>query len=183
MRAKDARTPLRGTGRAEGRSNPPVLTDGTVRLRPYNEAVDPDRALPWYQDPEMLALSEGPGTAPFDRQRVVRMYRILDRIGELFMIEVRDGDRWVAVGDVTLAQETLPIVIGEKAYRRRGIGSRVLGLLIGRARELGFPSLEAKHIWEFNEASRRLFERAGFQPVATGEEPDGTRYVRYRRVL
>lgn len=154
-----------------------------MRLRPYDEAEDVDRALPWYRDPETLALSEGPGTPPFDRKRVLRMYQILDRIGELYMIEVREGERWVPVGDVTLARDTLPIVIGERAYRHRGIGSRALGLLVGRARDLGFPSLEAKHIWEWNHASRRLFERCGFRAVATGEEPDGTRYVRYRLTL
>lgn len=164
-------------------AGPRILTDGTVRLRPYDEAMDPDRALPWYQDPETLALSEGPGTAPFDRERVLRMYQVLGRIGELYMIEVREGDGWVLVGDVTLAPDTLPIVIGEKAYRQRGIGSKVMDLMVGRARELGLPYLEAKHIWASNEPSRRLFERAGFHPVAHGVEPDGTPYVRYRRLL
>ena len=160
-----------------------ACADDVVRLRPYVEAVDADRAVAWYQDPEVLAGSEGPGTPPFDRERVLRMYRFLESIGELFMIEVRSDSGWVLVGDVTLAPATLPIVIGEKAYRHQGVATRVLTLLIQRAKERGLSSLQAKHIWIENVASRRLFARAGFEEVEVGTDTQGRSFVRMRLPL
>ncbi len=128
-------------------------------------------------------MSEGPNVPPFDRARVVRMYEYLASAGELYLIEVREDGIWRAVGDVTLAQDTLPIVIGERAFRGRGIGGRVLDLLIGRARELGWGHLEAKHIFTYNEASRRLFTGRGFQWTEAGVDAEGRAFDRYRLQL
>lgn len=80
-----------------------MLQDGDLRLRPCDLARDADVALPWYRDPEVLRMSEGPDALAFDRARVVRMYECLASAGELYLIEVRDEGIWRAVGDVTLA--------------------------------------------------------------------------------
>jgi GNAT superfamily N-acetyltransferase len=157
-----------------------MITDGVVRLRPYAGAADVERAVAWYQDPEVLYFSEGPDAEPFDRARVERMYQYLARVGELYVIEVATDAGWLPVGDVTLSPETLPIVVGEAAWRGRGIGSRVLALLIARARTLGWPALAAKHIWPDNTRSRRLFQRHGFRLVHVGVDEAGRRYERYR---
>ena len=160
-----------------------VLQDGDVRLRPVSLPGDIDVAWPWYQDVEMLALSQRPGTAPLSRDRVARMYKYLAEHGDFYIIEVREkrhGIFWRSIGDVMLARDTLPIVIGDPAFRRRGIGRRVLALLITRARTLGWPTLQAKEIWSFNEGSRRLFQSAGFVLAATGVDQGGQPYERYR---
>lgn len=166
-----------------------VLQEGNVRLRPVLLPDDIDVAWAWYQDVETLALSQRPGTEPLSRDRVARMYQYQAAHGEFYMIEIQgaigvqdaaDSPSWHPIGDVMLAPDTLPIVIGVPAARRRGIGRRVLALLIARARQLGWPTLQAKEIWSYNEGSRRLFQSAGFVLAATGVDPGGQPYERYR---
>lgn len=158
-----------------------MLSDNVVRLRPFqNDSGDIDRAVTWYQDPEVLYFSEGPGTLPFDRQRVERMYQFLAAHGELYWIDVWDNGQWWVVGDVTLSSDTMPIVIGERRWRSQGIGSRVLALLIERARALGWPCLIAKHIYADNIKSQRLFARHGFRVVHSGVDSRGQQYYRYQ---
>ena len=161
-----------------------MLHDDLVRLRPYREdASDIEHAVRWYQDPEVLYYSEGPGTEPFTRDRVVRMYRYLAAHGELYIIEVQTTDGWHPIGDVTLAHDTLPIVIGDARWRSRGIGARVLRLVIQRARDLGWAQLQAKHIWTDNLRSQRLFLACGFVCVASGREESGQLFHRYHLTL
>jgi len=160
-----------------------LLQDRDLRLRAYNPPHDVDAALPWYGDAEVLRMSEGAGASPFDRPRVVRMYEHLASVGELYMIEVLEASGWRTVGDVTLAHDTLPIVIGEARYRGRGLGGRVLDLLIARARGLGWVQLEAKHIFTYNAASRRLFQRRGFRRIESGVDAQGRPFERYRLLL
>lgn len=162
----------------------PILQDGDVRLRPVQLPDDIDVAWPWYQDRDLLDLSERPGTEPLSRDRVERMYRYQAQHGEFFIIEVWQAasptGHWLPIGDVMLAEETLPIVIGDARCRGRGIGRRVLALLIDRARERGWRTLWAKQIWSHNTASRRLFQSAGFVRVAVAVDEGGLPYERYR---
>ena len=160
-----------------------MLEDRDLRLRICDPLRDADAALPWYRDPEVLRMSEGPDAVPFDRARIVRMYEHLASVGELYMIEVRDETGWRTVGDVTLAQDTVPIVIGEKNYRGRGLGGRVLDLLIDRTLALGWEHLEAKQIFSYNEASRRLFSSRGFQQSESGVDAQGRPFERYHLQL
>ena len=157
-----------------------MLQDADLRLRPLDPRRDVPAACRWYRDPHVLLMSEGPDERPFGRERVERMYAHLSAIGEVYVIEVREDDRWKPIGDATLAPDTLPIVIGDAGYRGRGLGARVLSLLIGRAQNLGWTSLQAKHIYAYNEPSRRLFRRHGFALVAEGVDERGRAWERYR---
>lgn len=58
------------------------------------------------------------------------MYRYLNEHGELYFIEIKDGDTYRPIGDVTFWQEDMPIVVGEKNLRGKKIGRRVVGALI-----------------------------------------------------
>ncbi len=156
----------------------PVLIDGEVQLRPVDPVKDAERAWPWYQDPVVLWGSENT-REPFGRDRVQRMYEVLSARGEAFVVEVRDGDSWRAVGDASLLPDALPIVIGDASWRGRGLGRRVLLLLIARARALGWPELVAHCIYDDNVPSRRLFEGCGFRPADRGVD-DGRPWTRYR---
>ncbi|MBQ2708667.1 MAG: GNAT family N-acetyltransferase [Clostridia bacterium] len=130
-----------------------------LRLRKYDGRHD--FALPWYRDAETLRLIGG-NTVPYDAEKVARMYRYLDGKGELYFIEIRDGDGFRPIGDVTWWKDDMPIVIGDASCRGRGIGRRVIGALVNRARSLGFTSLGVDEIYHFNAASRRMFEACGF---------------------
>lgn len=53
--------------------------------------------------------------------------------GELYFIEVKAAKEtaYTPIGDVTFWQQDMPVVIGEKAYRGKGIAHRVARSLVG----------------------------------------------------
>gem|GEM_PF-491974 len=140
--------------------------------------------MPWYSDPEVLKMSED-GADPYDLAQIRRMYRSLAGQGELYVIEIQDagGRQWRPIGDAALLPDDLPIVIGETRYRSRGIGGRVLDMLISRARELGWPAVQAKRVLAENQRSRRLFLSRGFWVDGFETGDSGRRYHRLRLAL
>ena len=68
----------------------------------------------------------------------------------------------VSIGDVTLSQENLPIVIGNPTYQYQGLGRKVLKALIDLARQRGWTELKVQEIYTFNPISRRCFESLDF---------------------
>jgi GNAT superfamily N-acetyltransferase len=135
--------------------------DAELRLRPFDGDRDVDLAWPWYQDPETVALVDGPGSPTYARDRVGAMYAALAAQGEVYLIERRTPSGWEAVGDVTLAPDTLPIVVAP-GQRRLGIARRVLLRLVDRARVLGWSELRVREVFSDNDASHRLFTGLGF---------------------
>lgn len=85
------------------------------------------------------------------------------------------------IGDVTFWQEDMPIVIGERKYRGKGIGRRVVSALVQRGRELGYEQLEVDEIYDWNEGSRRCFESVGFRAYEKTEK--GSRYRLCKKCL
>lgn len=138
------------------------ITD-TLRLRPYDGKCK--FALEWYQDRELLDLVDGKESRPYDMERLIKMYEYLSNRGELYFIEIKQGNDFVPIGDVTLSIEDLPIVIGEKGYRGEGIGSKVIEELKLRASALGYKQLGVREIYDYNIASQKLFEKQGFNKV------------------
>lgn len=142
--------------------------DDELRLRAFAGDADVDLAWPWYRDPETVALVDGPGSPTYARDRVAAMYEALSAQGEVYLIERRTpGGVWEAVGDVTLAPDTMPIVVAP-AWRGQGIGRRVLLRLVDRARVLGWDELRVREVMPGNKASRRLFVGLGFVPWDAG---------------
>jgi len=131
----------------------------TLRLRKFDDNFD--FAFSWYQDEELVYLVDGV-RRPYTGETLSNMYHYLDRHGELYFIEVLEGD-WKPIGDVCFWQADMPIVIGDAAYRGKGIGGKVIAALIDRGRELGFDRLVVNEIYEYNTASRKCFENAGFR--------------------
>ena len=157
-------------------TQPETLVIGDdLRLRKYDGSHG--CALSWYQDPELVWLVDGVRT-PYTPEKLGNMYRYLNNRGELYFIEVREGDTFRPIGDVTFWQEDMPVVIGEPAYRGRGIGRKVIAALVERGRSLGYDELYVNEIYRYNARSRRCFESAGFQ--VCGETDTA---VRLRRKL
>jgi RimJ/RimL family protein N-acetyltransferase len=157
-----------------------ILQHDDLRLRPVRIPEDIDAAVPWYSDPEVLHFSEGPGTPAYTRDTVERMFRYLDEQGETYIIEVLESGTWLPIDDAALLPDSLPIVIGSARHRSRGLGRRVLQLLIDRATVLGRQTLTVGKIFEDNERSFRLYEGAGFvrqERSATPGEPVSWRLV------
>ncbi|MEO3946454.1 YfiT family bacillithiol transferase [Gorillibacterium sp. CAU 1737] len=154
-----------------------------LRLRPFRYPEDCSTALPWYQDKEVLYYSEGKTDGTYDLEVLERMYAYLLTIGEVCLIEVREGENWRAIGDATLSEEDLPIVIGVPDYRSKGIGAQVVRAFIERAKELGLPKLNVRQIYSYNERSRKLFVSLGFRAVDQGVDGNGIRYERFELEL
>ncbi len=151
-----------------------ITVEEGLRLRKFDGCFG--FAFPWYQDPETVWLVDGT-REPYSLEKLERMYRYLDAHGELYFIEVLEGDRWMPIGDVTFWQEDMPIVLGDCRFRGRGIGRKVLAALIDRGRQLGWSRLSVNEIFDCNTASRRCFESLGFR---AGEKREaGHRYDLY----
>ena len=141
-----------------------VLDGGNLRLRPVRVPEDVATTTRWYHDPEVLRFSEGEGTPPYDAPMVERMFREMRTRCEVYIIEVRTPSAWQAIGDAALCRTAgTPIVIGDQAYRSRGIGTAVLQLLISRARALGWPDMLVRGVYVSNDRALRLYQRAGFR--------------------
>ena len=140
-----------------------ILQDGELRLRPARLPDDVQLAEAWYSDPEVMRFSENDENGSYGLAMIEKMYECLAGQGELYIIELREEGAWVPIGDVTLAEDTIPIVIGVAAYRSKGYGARVIKLLVDRAQSLGWQEMRVKSVYTFNLRSRRLFESLGFE--------------------
>ena len=106
-----------------------------LRLRKYdgNHAF----AFTWYLDPELVYLVDGVREA-YTLQKLNRMYEYLDSHGELYFIEILEGNGYRPVGGVTFRRVDMPIVIGDPVCRGKGIGKKVVAALTERGRVPAF---------------------------------------------
>lgn len=149
-----------------------ITIDEGIRLKKVAKHEYPT-ALPWYQNPRVMYYSEGVIDKIYDIDVINRMYDSLSRSGELYFIEVL-ADQWRAVGDVTLSEQNMPIIIGEDAYCGLGIARKVISALLSRAKEIGLERIKIPAIYKCNEISRGLFVSFGF--VKVGENPSEEAY-------
>ena len=138
-----------------------IQIDDSLRLVPYFLADHRDAALAWYQDVDLVELVDGV-RIPYNVEKLNDMYSYLESNGDLFWIEFREKGEWVPIGDVTLSQENLPIVIGNPTYQHQGLGRKILKALIDLARQRGWKELKVQEIYTFNQISRRCFESLDF---------------------
>lgn len=59
----------------------------------------------------------------------------------------------------------MPIVIGDEKYWGKGIGRKVIGKLIGRAKSIGLTKIYIPDIYSYNNRSQNLFKSMGFVEV------------------
>lgn len=143
-----------------------IPIDDALRLRAYDGNFQ--LAMPWYQDPFVYYNSEGitdPRSVP-DEDYVRKMYEYLAKHGELYFIEVLEEGNFIPIGDVTVKEENLPIVIGVPKYRGRGIGRKVMQAVLRRARKKGYKKIFGSVVYHHNIASQRLHESLGFKCVS-----------------
>lgn len=157
----------------EGIVQPDIIeVDNGLRLRKFDGAYD--FAFEWYRDEETVYLVDGV-KKPYSWETLRRMYEYLNQHGELYFIEALKDGVFAPIGDITFWQQDMPIVIGDKAYRGKGIGRKIISRLAERGRELGYKKLYVSEIYDFNIDSRKCFEAVGFRAY---EKTDaGSRFV------
>jgi RimJ/RimL family protein N-acetyltransferase len=142
-----------------------------LRLRKFNIGEE-STAHSWYQNPSVLYYSEGITEGSYDMEVIQRMYKFLSSIGELYFIEALEDGDWVPIGDVTLSDKNMPIVLGDQRYWGKGIGKKVISRLLDRAREIGLQKICIPAIYKYNDRSRNLFTSFGFVKVAENDKED-----------
>lgn len=142
-----------------------IQINDNLRLKAYSG--DESVALPWYHDPVVYYNSEGvtdPEKIP-DENYIHRMYSYLDSHSELYFIEVLKDGEFIPIGDTAVKDENPPIVIGEAAYRGKGLGKLVLETVLSRAKTIGIEKITNTIVYEYNTASKHLHESLGYQCV------------------
>jgi RimJ/RimL family protein N-acetyltransferase len=162
-----------------------TLRGETVLLRPMTE-TDWGILLAWNSDPEVLYFSEGDDVAAYTLEEVQGIYRGTSQSAFCFIIE-RDGR---PIGECWLQQMNLDrilrqhpdkdcrridLVIGEKGLWGRGHGTDAIRTLT----EFGFEQEKADMIFgivgDYNERSRRAFQKAGYRVTAKIEQAPGSK--------
>ena len=92
------------------------------------------------------------------------MYTWWNQAGEVYFIEVLENKIYKSIGDVSFKQDDMPILIGDKNYRKKGIATKVIRKLIERGKELGYKELEIEEIYSWNLDSQKLYTNLGFKP-------------------
>lgn len=150
------------------------IQEGKITLRPLTEN-DWEFLFKWNSDPEILYYSEGDDVTSYTLEQIQQIYRGVSQNAFCFIFEV-DGD---PVGEAWLQKMNLEriirkypdldcrridLMIGEKEYWGRGIGTKVIGLLA----RFGFEDEKADIIFgcdiaDYNSASLKAFKKAGFE--------------------
>lgn len=133
------------------------VVDEEIVLVPYY--ANYRTALAWYQDLELCKQVDNRDSV-YDLELLKRMYRYLQRHGELFYIKYRNR----LCGDVCLQTDGEVNIVIAKPFQNKHIGRRVMEEIIRLAREKHLQQLHAS-IYAFNTQSQRMFVGVGFRKV------------------
>jgi len=142
-----------------------TLGDQALYLRQLCEEDISPEYIEWLNDPEVNQFLEVKNSIPNLAEQKVYVNSILES-GDKFMLGIFLPDD-ILVGSVTLRisdKKTVEIgiMIGNKSYQGRGVGSGVIKLITKWASESDFKALTAGFDIK-NKASAQLFLRSGFK--------------------
>jgi RimJ/RimL family protein N-acetyltransferase len=171
------------------RTHDVTLVGQNVTLHPLSES-DWDILLAWNNDREVLHYTEGDDVSGYDLLQVQDIYRTVSQTAYCFLAKVGDrpiGECWLQEMNLERILREYPhkkcrridLMIGEKGYRGRGLGTQMIGLLTSFAFAQGTDLVFGCDIADYNIASLRAFRKAGYSAAARIEEPPG-RKARYR---
>jgi len=150
-----------------------ILQEGNITLRPLA-----DQHLPflykWNADPEMLFWSEGDDVQENPPETVNDIYGGVSQNAFCFLVEadgIPVGECWLQKMNIKEIAAKHPgqdvrridMMIGEKSYWNRGIGTIIVRLLV----DFAFVNQQANIVYglisDYNIRSRRVFEKNGFK--------------------
>lgn len=128
-----------------------------VKYYPYYKET-----IKWYQDPELCKQVDNIDYV-YDKEKLSKMYRYLNKNGEVYYIKFKDNGRYKLIGDVSLWNNTMAIVI-RKEYQNKHIGRAVVKTILNRARKIGKKEIIVE-IYSFNKQSQKMFLSVGFKKI------------------
>lgn len=162
---------------------------GRVHLRPLTEADWPFLCA-WNSDHEVLYFSEGDDIARWDPEQVKQIYRTVSQNAFCFIIECDGhpvGECWLQRMNLQRVLDMFPgqdvrridLMIGEKSYWGRGIGSTTIAMLasFGLRREHA-DVIYIPDVADYNVRSLGAFQKAGFHVVRDTLQRPGGKAVR-----
>jgi len=170
----------------ELRQHNTVLTGQRIVLRPLTEN-DWDILFRWNNDPEVLYFVEGDEVSSRTMDEVQAIYRTVSQTAFCFMIEYDKepiGECWLQQANLDFILQKYPdadsrridLMIGKKELWGRGIGTEIVRLLTVFA----FEHEQADWVWgcdiaDYNRASQKVFQKAGYQLSETIPQPAGSK--------
>ncbi len=163
-----------------------VLRDGDLILRPMTEN-DWGLVLRINNDPALGYFTEGDDWHECTLDEVQRIYRSISQKAFMFVIQHEGhpiGECWLQQMNLVRLLDRYPgldcrridLAIADKDRRGCGLGSRAIRLLV----QFGFEqeradAIFACDVWDYNLASKRAFEKAGFAVVGVTEAEPGAK--------
>ena len=159
-----------------------ILGDDNITLRPMSDN-DFGILLKWNSDSEVLYYSEGNDVECYNLEDIQGIYGSTSLTAFCFIIEFEElpiGECWLQKMNLNHIIDKYPhldlrridLMIGEKEYWGRGIGTRVVKLLTA----FGFESEAADMIffipYDYNIRSCRTAERIGYELLGKTEVED-----------
>ena len=170
----------------ELRKHKVILQGERVVLRPMTED-DWGILLKWNSNPDVLYFTDGDDVSSYTLELVQEIYRGVSQDAFCFIIEV-DGN---PIGECWLQQMNLErilqkhpgvdcrridLMIGEKEFWGRGLGTEVIRLLTAFAFEREKANLAfGCDAADYNPASLKAFQKAGYQVEAEIEQAPGVK--------
>lgn len=147
-----------------------INIDESLRLIKYNGNYE--EALSGYQDPYVYQNSEGifDDTKKPDIDYIKGMFEWLNNNGELYYIQIIEGQDFISIGDITIKDVNPPITIWHEKYRGVGIGTKVMKTVIKRLKELGYEKIIGTTVYKWNESSQRMHKKLGFIKVDENDD-------------
>ena len=166
-----------------------VLRGKHVRLRPPTKK-NWSLLLRWNQDPEVLHYAEGDIVHGYAPEEVQAIYRGVSQHASCFVAEAIGplhhgepvGEAWLQEMNLPRLLERFPgenlrridLIIGEKGFWGRGLGTEIIELLTWFA----FEDHQADRVFgcgiaDFNARSVRAFEKNGYRLFACIPQPPG----------
>lgn len=147
-----------------------IEIDDSLRLLKYNGNYE--EALTGYQDPYVYQNSEGifDDTKKPDIDYIKGMFEWLNNNGELYYIQIKAGEDFISIGDVTIKDVNPPITIWYENYRGIGIGTKVMKTVINRLKELGYEKIIGTTVYKWNKSSQRMHEKLGFIKIDENDD-------------
>lgn len=147
-----------------------IEIDDSLRLLKYNGNYE--EALTGYQDPYVYQNSEGifDNTKKPDIDYIKGMFEWLNNNGELYYIQIKAGEDFISIGDVTIKDVNTPITIWYENYRGIGIGTKVMKTVINRLKELGYEKIIGTTVYKWNKSSQRMHEKLGFIKIDENDD-------------